>query len=217
VVAVYTIGQTPRPDLTIDLENRFGRVPFEIVGALDDHSVDTLSCEPEGYPLETRLRDGTRVVVDTAFVEPLLQRAITGMDERASVHLVSCAGLFTNLTALKTIIQPFEVAVAELAARGVESMEMVVPFAEQRGPALGKWQAAGFSCRAHVLGDGPAGLSVAKWLCDRIPDTGADAVVFDYVGFPATILDELATEIDIPVFDLGHLALDALEGKLQTL
>jgi hypothetical protein len=47
--------------------------------------------------------------------------------------------------------------------------------------------------------------------------TSADALVFDYVGFPAAISDEVAAEIDTPVFDLGHLAMNALEGKLTAL
>ena len=34
-------------------------------------------------------------------------------------------------------------------------------------------------------------------------DTCADALVFDYVGFPCAFLDEVAAEIDLPVFDLG--------------
>ncbi len=61
------------------------------------------------------------------------------------------------------------------------------------------------------------GLSIASCLWDAPTTISADARVFDYVGSPATILDEVAAEIDIPVFDLGRLALDSLERELQTL
>jgi hypothetical protein len=217
-VAAYTIGQTPRPDLIEDLTVRFDSVRFEIVGVLDDLTKDQIpNCGPNGYPLETRLRDGARVVVDSAFLEPLLQRAINGLDESVAVHLVLCAGAFPSLTAQKTLIQPFQVAVTELAGRGLKSLEVIVPFREQERPALQKWEASGFSCRTHVLGDQPDDLSVTRWLSGRLHATSADALVFDYVGFPAAIADEVAAEIDMPVFDLGHLAMNALEGKLTAL
>jgi hypothetical protein len=40
-------------------------------------------------------------------------------------------------------------------------------------------------------------------------------LVFDYVGFPSATLGEVAVRIEIPVFDLGHLALDELEKILS--
>ncbi len=83
-------------------------------------------------------------------------------------------------------------------------------------PAVRKWERAGFVCRARALTDKPDELSIATWLLDGQAVTRADALVFDYVGFPATILDEVAAEIDMPVFDLGHLAMDFLERKLLT-
>ena len=67
-----------------------------------------------------------------------------------------------------------------------------------------------FVCRAHVLGEQAGDASVALWLSDRLAGTSAEAVVFDYVGFPSAILEDLRERIDLPVFDLGHLGLDAL-------
>jgi len=216
VAGAYTIGQTPRPDLTEDLAERFGSVRFVIVGALDDLPEDRIpACGPDGYPLETRLREGTRVVVDTAFLKPRLQAAITELDDRVAVHLVLCAGSFPDLAARKAIIQPFDVAVAELAERGLGSLEILAPFSAQAMPATRKWESAGFSCRVHALGEKPGNLSVPQWLSVRLAGTDAGALVFDYVGFPGTVLEEVAAEVDLPVFDLGHLALDALGRTLE--
>jgi protein AroM len=218
VVGVYTIGQTPRPDLTEHLADRFGPVRFEVLGALDDLPPERIpACGSDGYPLETRLHDGTRVVVDSAFLEPRLQQAIAEWDGRVAVHLILCAGSFPGLTARRTLIRPFRVAVAELAGRGLRSLEVVVPFAAQATPSAHKWEAAGFSCRMHALGEKSANLSAVRWLSDRMAATRADAVLFDYVGFPVEMFHEVAGEVDIPVFDLGHVALDALARTLQTL
>ena len=71
--------------------------------------------------------------------------------------------------------------------------------------------------RACPLEDKPDGPSIGSWLSDAPTALSADALVFDYVGFPAAMLDEVTAEIDTPVFDLGHLTLDFLERKLQTL
>ncbi len=224
VVATYIIGQTPRPDLTDPLEGRFPDVHFAVEGALDGlDRGEILECPPRGYPLETRLQDGTRVVVDAAAMEPRLQEAIDRTDPGASVHLLLCAGAFPNLTvpalpAVPTpLIRPFDVAVTELKRRGFHNLDVLVPFADQASPAMDKWGAKGFACRAHVFAEKPRHRSLTEWLAGLVRGTRAQALVLDYVGFPAEILGEVAAAVHVPVFDLGHLAMDALEETLKTL
>lgn len=228
LVAAYTIGQTPRPDLTVDLSERFTSVRFEIVGALDGLQREEIpACPTRGYPLETRLQDGTRVVVDAAFVEPLLQQAIDERDADVAAHLVLCAGPFPKLAATtKTplldaarapLILPFDVAVTVLKGHGYHHLDVVLPFADQVPAAMDKWGVADFACRAHVFTEKPRHRSVTEWLSGLVRATRAQALVFDYVGFSTETLDEVAAEIDLPVVDLGRLALDALEQTLKTL
>jgi len=215
---IYTIGQTPRPDLTEDLRAFLGEAGFEMRGALDGLEESQIpACGADGYPLETRLRDGTRVVVDAAFVEPLLQRAINEWDKRVAAHLILCAGPFAHLTAHHALIQPFEIAVAELAEHGFRSLELIVPFVAQAGPAARKWAAAGFSCRTHELDKKPEDLPADRWLAARLSDTTADALVFDYVGSRAAFVEEVGARMGMPVLDLGHLALDALTRTMANL
>jgi protein AroM len=230
-VGVYTIGQTPRPDLTEDLARRFPSTRFDVMGALDGLTEDELAAganepaenelanadvqaaETTRYPVETRLRDGTRIVFDAAFLEPLLQASICARDVHVTAHLVLCAGPFPNLTGEAPVLRPFDLAAADFARRGFETLDVVVPFAAQARPAARKWERAGFSCRTLALDGKPDDVSVARWLTLQVPD--ADALVFDYVGFPSRILDEVAAQVSVPVFDLGHLALDALEQILS--
>jgi len=228
IVGIYTIGQTPRPDLTENLNEslakHLGSARFEVRGALDGlEDSEIPACGVDGYPLETRLRNGSRIVVDAAFLEPRLQHAIDDVDaieegnDRVLAHLILCAGPFPHLTARRTLIQPFGVAVTELAEHGLRSLEVVVPFADQAAPATRKWEAAGFSCRAHELDKKPENLHAARWLADRLTGTSADALVFDYVGSRAPFLEEVGAEMGLPVIDLGRLALDALEEAAKAL
>jgi hypothetical protein len=228
VVGAYTIGQTPRPDLAQDLEDRFGSLRFRVVGALDGLEREEIpACPPRGYPLETRLRDGTRVVVDAAFVEPLLQQAVDELDGEVSAHLILCAGPFPRLAAPRPprgaptvptpLILPFAAAVDRLTGAGHRRLDVVVPFAAQAAPAVEKWGAADFACRAHVFAEKPRHLTVPEWLSGLVSRSRARALVFDYVGFPAAILDEVGAGMGIPVFDVGRLAMDALEETLSRL
>ncbi len=217
-VGAYTIGQTPRPDLTEELTGRFASARFQLVGALDGlEGTEIPACPPRGYPLETKLSDGTRVVVDAAFVAPLLQKAVAELDPRVSAHLVLCAGPFPKLAATAPLIRPFDVAVSHLTRRGLRRLDVLVPFAEQAAPAMDKWGAAGFGCRAHVLEERPRHLQVPAWISGLLRHSRAQALVFDYVGTPTTVLDEVGAVCDLPVLELGRLALDALEETLDTL
>jgi hypothetical protein len=210
VVRAYVIGQTPRPDLTDDLGERFPSVSFEVVGALDDVAPEAIeACSGCPYPLETRLRDGARVVVDAAYVARLLQKTLDAYRGDAAAHLVLCAGPFPELTAPPTpsgapaaLVRPFDVAVASFRAHGYRDLEVLVPFPDQARPARDKWASAGFACRTHVL-------------AGRVEGGHADAVVFDYVGFPSEALRDVADRIEIPLFDLGHLALDVLQELID--
>lgn len=228
VVAAYTIGQTPRPDLTDELERRFPPAHVEVHGALDGLGAEDIpEPRPRGYPLETRLQDGTRVVVDAEFLEPRLQLDITESDPRVAMHVLLCAGPFPTLAApappagspvmTTPLIHPFRVAVEELDQRGFRRLDVMVPFADQAPPAMDKWADAGFACRAHVYAERPRHRSVGEWLSGLLRGTRAQGLVFDYVGLPTATLDEASAALSLPVFDLGHLALDAVEKTLNTL
>jgi len=223
IVRAYVIGQTPRPDLTTDLRKRFPSARFAVVGVLDDLGEEQISAGSVGaYPLETRLRDGRRVVVDAGFVAPLLQRALDAHAGKDRVHLVLCAGPFSALTAPSApsgrdgaLVLPFDTAVARLAERGLRRLDVLVPFADQAEPARRKWTEAGYACRAHVLAERPDDVPLPSWVASRVGDGSAEAVVFDYVGYPSAELSDVAAEIELPVFDVGQLAFDALQEILD--
>lgn len=251
----YVIGQTPRPDLTAELEVRLPGTRITVVGALDGLSADAIvPCVGCDYPLETRLRDGTRVVVDAATMEAHLQRALDAFRGEADAHLVLCAGPFPGLSVAPgaggraaPLIRPFDTSVRVLRERDHRRLAVLVPFEAQAAPAARKWREAGFlPGPVRALSERPAGTSVAEWVASwvtsgagaygahgadveegrdpgagaegdgvRDPRPAADAVVFDYVGFPAGILSEVAAATGLPVVDLGRLALDVVAETLR--
>lgn len=222
VVRAYVIGQSPRPDLTRDLESRFPGVAFDVVGALDGLEPEAVpACAGCAYPLETRLRDGTRVVIDASCSSDRIQDAIDEYQGDAVAHLVLCAGPFPRLRVSTgsgpgpALIRPFETGAQRLRALGHDQLEVVVPFTGQADPARAKWSAEGFEIRTHALSQRPHDTPLPDWLSGQLRDRGADAVVFDYVGFPSDALRDVTARIELPVFDLGHLALDALQEMLD--
>ena len=76
-VALHSIGQTPRPDLTPFIVAALGIPDIIITGALDPLTAKDVAPVAKGdFPLETRLSDGTRVEVSASFLQPLIQAQI---------------------------------------------------------------------------------------------------------------------------------------------
>lgn len=209
-VAAVTIGQAPRPDLLEPLLARTGD-GFEVLeyGALDGLAADRLprtGAEPE-YPLTTRLRDGSRVTVEEADLAPLVQAAVDRAEEAGvDVTLLLCAGGFSDVTARRALVRPFDAAVARLRAGGARRVAVVIPHPGQAGAARRKFEAAGFDVTI-VVGD-PSTVEI-------LAGEGAlDAIVLDYVGHPSSAVQALRRRTDLPVIDLGEAGAEEALAQL---
>lgn len=211
-IALHTIGQTPRPDLTPFIVAAIGVPDIVVTGALDGLDTAGIPLPEDGdFPLETRLADGTRVEVGASFLEPLIQQHIDDLEDRVALHLVLCAGPFPGLQAEGALIRPFEHACDVLEGRGVHRPLVVVPFDAQADPARQKWKAAGFSPLLRSMDERPSTAQADAWLLSiggEAVSQGADALVLDYVGYPKHILESVQRGMEVPVLDLGHLATD---------
>ena len=217
-IGILIIGQTPRPDLTAPLDGLGRTYDLVIRGALDDLSAGDLPDAGGGsYPLVTRMRDGTLITVDEAFLTPLLQTAIDDLEQEDVVlSLLLCAGPFHDLTSTRPLLRPFQLAVQTLQSLGLPRPGIVVPTDDQRGPAERKWTAAGFAPVIWSMETRPAALPVEHWLPSQASNhADLSALVFDYVGYPLDTVQRLQTLTPLPVLDLGHLAVAALEAMLS--
>lgn len=217
-IGILILGQTPRPDLTTPLD-RLGRA-YEMVlrGALDELTAcDLPEASVGSYPLATRMRDGTRITVDEAFLTPLLQNAIDELEgEEVLASLLLCAGPFQALTSTRPLIRPFQLAAQTLKSLGLSRIGLVVPTDDQRDPAQHQWTEAGFEPVIWSMEARPASLPVEHGL-PFLASNQADlsALVFDYVGYPLDTVRRVQAGVRLPVLDLGHLAVAALEAMLS--
>ncbi|MBA2380854.1 MAG: AroM family protein [Chloroflexi bacterium] len=205
-VAALEIGQSCRPDLVAELR---AVLPDDVrileVGALD--GIDPATVPPIGSdaanPLSTRLADGRQVVVDEAWIAPHLQAAVRRAEAAgADALLLLCAGGFHDLASDRPLIRPAVAVARVLHERGVATMLVVVPLPGQVPASEAKWRALGFDpvVLATPL---PAGL-------DQVVEAAEqhEAVVLDFVGHPADLIDRLEQALgsrgNAQVFDLGR-------------
>jgi hypothetical protein len=215
-IAAVTIGQTPRPDLLEALEARIGSGQALEFGALDDLSRDEITRitakarVAQEYPLSTRLRDGSQVTLDEADLAPLVQQAIDRAEHAgARVTLLLCAGGFLDARAPGTLVRPFDAAVEQLRTIDARRIAVVVPFAGQVAPSLGKWRAAGFDVSVVVANPSTLDVSAAAETAVR------DAIVLDYVGHRGRDVEALRARSRVPVLDLGECGAEAAAAALS--
>ena len=204
-IGAISIGQAPRPDLVDALRLRLppDRPTIVEIGALDGlDSADLRLTEPGGYPLTTRMRDGTKVTVDEAYLAPLVQAAVDSAERQGCVaSILLCAGGFDDVHTTRPLVRPFALAVGALRASGVTRIGVIVPIDDQLDPSRRKWSRAGFEpiVQAARLGEAPARVAAEGF-------AGTETIVLDFVGHPAAAVARFRDLVGRPVLDVGELA-----------
>ncbi|NNE36647.1 MAG: hypothetical protein HKN13_15545 [Rhodothermales bacterium] len=224
-IGVLTIGQTPREDLLALLWEPGDSYRFEVRGALDGLSEPELAValqarverQSQRYPLVTQLSDSTHVTIEESTLIPLIQDKLEELDGLGvAVHILLCAGPFEELVSRAPLIRPFRLGSRTMAAFGFEKIAVVVPTNNQEEPARLKWLKAGFEPVVWSLERIDSAEQVQTFIArmyNRESD-GAEAVVFDYVGYPRSVLHAVREEITVPVIDLGELSVAALQSLI---
>ena len=208
-VALYTLGQTPRPDLVPQMAAALNAPDIKVFGVLDDVPESDIREPLTGnYPLKTRLSDGREIRSDCEFLQPRLQRLIEAHDYDVVMHIVLSVAPFRNLHAEGILIRPFEHGCRTLAARRIHEVCVLVPYSEQVFHAHQKWEAAGFSVNILSVEEKPSGISIEEWVSRCVTAHNADGVVVDFVGYSRLLTTRLEFALGIPVLDLGFEAMD---------
>ncbi|MFM2106904.1 MAG: hypothetical protein RL338_1936 [Chloroflexota bacterium] len=225
-LGLLTIGAAPRPDLAAPIRRRLPGATLVEAGALDGLTEGTLPPDRDGgYPLTTRLADGTPVTLDEGTLAPLVAGAL-GRLEAAGVAatLLLCAGPFDGLRGGRPVVRPFAVAVERLRAAGTRRIGVLVPVAGQVAPAERKCRAAGLDPVVVVgrLADLAASPAATGDLARRLAEADGAAVppgalLLDYVGHDEALVERLTGHLAalppplaLPLLDLGGLGADAL-------
>lgn len=203
-VGLLTIGQSPRPDLSRPLCLLRPDLHLFEAGALDHLSASDLPTAAGAYPLKTRLRDGSLVTVDLELLEPLLQRALTRLEEQeVAATMLMCAGTFADLAGARPLLKPFGLVQRMLRCVGIHRIGVLCPYHDQVAAIRSRWLAADFDALvgAAALTDASAvERLVSDWARGPFP---VECIVLDYVGHDAAQVAMLQQFCSVPVFDLG--------------
>jgi protein AroM len=217
LVAAISIGQTPRPDLVEELT---AILPddgeLREYGALD--GVDLATIPPIRFdaenPLGTRVSGGRQAIVDEPWLAPHVQRVVDqAAADGVDVGLLLCAAGFHGVGAGFPLVRPAEAVAATLAARGTRTALIVCPSPRQIPASEAKWRALGID--PLMLG-----TPLPKGLDDVVEAAeGVAAVILDYVGHPAKLVDRLEdaleSETDALLYDLGRYGAYAVVEQLE--
>lgn len=219
-VALIAIGQTPRPDLVLDL-SRLWNKQFEIIqeGALDgldDDELKTLEPAPGESDLITRLADGRSVYVSHYRLTPYVQAAIDrACKQGVDIIIIACTGGFDDLKADVPIIQPsniIEHSVACVLARG-KSVAVIVPTQGQVKEASDRWSERGYYVKAVYVA---SPFEDRQKLLNRLTQDElvmtADSIIYDCFGFGSGYIIELSGRSRIPTFVARVLIAKLLVG-----
>ena len=149
-IAVITIGQSPRSDMTNDLHYLLAEnIDLIEYGALDHFTLDQVLTrfvpQPGHELLVTRMQDGTQVKLDGSQVPHLVQNCINNAEaEGADGIIILCTGTFQELNSRVPMIipQPVFHAVVRHLARG-KKVGVMAPDPSQIDQVKGWWLDSG--------------------------------------------------------------------------
>ncbi len=202
-VGIVTIGQAPRPDIGADLRAILGpSVPVLEAGALDELDAGQIAqLAPAGsdFPLITRLRDGSTVVVGKSRVLPLLQERLDQLAARgARLFAILCTGRFPAFRAPGPVLFPERVIAGTVEALGVRRLGLLPALPGQAAEVHQRWARAGFEpvvAPASPYGEDQAILeAVAQLRTARV-----QIAVLDCQGYRLRHRDLVRGVLDCPV------------------
>lgn len=217
LVGALTIGQSPRPDLIAPLISRLPE-KYQLLqaGALDGLTKHSLpAIHDETYPLTTRMRDGSLVMVEESFLASRLQQALDQLDQQGAVAtILLCAGTFSDLKGKRPLFKPFAIGRAVMDSLGFKRIGLIAPIKEQEAPIQQRWQAAGFLPTVWTADLALQDEGFVQRLNNNIETNKLDCLVLDYVGHPEPLVSQLRETVAVPLIDLGQLAIAALSYVL---
>lgn len=144
-LGLITIGQSPRTDITPDLEPIFGPdIQMLQAGALDEltaREVAALAPEEGDEVLISKLQDGTTVLLGERRIYPRLQQCIDALEEQgAALILFLCTGSFPAFKSRVPLVFPCEMLNGTVPTlTGRSRIAAIIPKEEQREDCQEKW------------------------------------------------------------------------------
>lgn len=198
-VAMLTIGQTPRQDITDDLRKLLPEsVALREYGALDGLSRTEAEalCGYDGIGelLVTRMAgDREMICLSADKVFARLQDCIIRAEaEGAQVHLMACTGNFPDYIHQKPILYP-GVCQRKAALVLSNSVGVLIPNEAQREQIAGWWAECGAPAVRFAVADPFGPLCSVEQAAKALEEQGARVLCLDCFGF--TVEQKLAAEL----------------------
>lgn len=187
-VGLITIGQSPRVDMVPEISRWLGPVRVLERGALDGMGEDEISDlrpAPEDYPLVTRLEDGSSATVAKRHLLPLMQSAITELeDEGAEVIVLLCTGEFPAFEYRRPLLTAERLFLdgTRAIARG-RRVGILCPLAQQERLTREKWSFLGGDLRVVCGSPYVGGAEELREPARKLAETGVEYIVLDCMGY----------------------------------
>lgn len=203
-LGLVTIGQSPRTDITPDLEPIFGsNIQLLQAGALDGmttQEIAALAPEAGDYVLVSRLRDSTSVVFAERHILPRLQQCIYDLEERGVERILFlCTGSFPAFESRVPLVFPCDVLNGTVPAlTGRSRIAVITPKKEQVEQCAEKWKSRVQSVQVawgSPYGDPEELVQAAR----EAADMDVDLVVLDCMGYTAGMKEQVCQLTGKPV------------------
>ena len=217
-VGLVTIGQSPRDDVVGEMRSILGSgIKISQRGALDGLAgmeIAKLKPGKNDFPLITRLRDGSSVVVGKKEILPLLQRKINELEESGVTGIgLLCTAEFEELESRGLLLRPYHIIVHSIAAVVKEgTLGVFVPLQKQKQEAREKWERTGLSVIVEALNPYQKSNEARKAI-ERVRGEKVDIIVLDCIGYPLKTKEKIRAATGRPVL-LPRTALARMISEL---
>jgi protein AroM len=206
-IALLTIGQSPRPDMTAGIE---AAIPASVnvlqVGLLDDltraQAESEFAPKPGEMPLVTLLRDGRPISISSGGACQALQGLIDRLaGDGVGAIVLLCTGPLSELRSGSAwLVHPDAIVPAMAAALLPDSrLGVILPDHDQIDFGPSKWD----HVRARTLYASASpydeDTTALRQAARELVDAGAEAIVLDCMGYGARHGDAVGEAVSRPV------------------
>lgn len=204
-VAIISIGQTPRVDLTPDLEQVFSKdVKLVEYGALDNYSFDEIEknfkVSQNDEILVSRMRDGRQVKFTDSFIIPKIQKCILEAEKTCDATILACTGVFPKFKHSKLFIEPQEIihGIVEKLSDG-QTIGVCVPNINQVEQAYKFWGESSVSVKVVNASPYEQAEDVKNIVSEAFSNEEVLLICLDCIGYSKKMKDDIQKIMDIPV------------------
>lgn len=216
-LALVTIGQAPRVDITPDMmrgfEEDYDITEFGALDGMTKEEIAALAPSDGEDRLVSRLVDGEEVICSHAAIEARLGELFARIDaDKFDAILMLCSGKLTEASHTLPVFSPYETLNAEIAecrARG-EVIGMISPLAEQIDKNKALFDNPSDARFSYVT---PYGDGSFEAVGEELKDT--DVIIMNCMGFDSEMAAKVEKSATVPTLTVRQIFMKHIERALS--